>query len=115
LKGPRSEQLVVKVSGPPLVCAFDGTRFGQALFGERPTIEILPGRYALRIHNTLVWKTAEFAAEPGERVHCTVWNHGWDEAHYLLIVFVGWSPLASGWRAGPRPTSGLVPEARAGA
>ena len=42
-----------------IVCALDGKRFGQVLFGERLTVEIPPGRHALRIHNTLVWKTAE--------------------------------------------------------
>ena len=81
-------------------CALDGSRFGQVLFGERLTIEILPGRHALRIHNTLVWKTAEFGAEPGEHVHFTVWNRGWGEAHYLLIAFVGWSPLGVGLARG---------------
>ncbi len=83
-----------------IVCALDGTRFGQVLFGERLTIEILPGRHTLRIHNTLVWKTAEFGATPGEHVHFTVWNRGWGEAHYLLIVFVGWSPLGVGLARG---------------
>ena len=91
---PRDEQ------SRQIICALDGKRFGQVLFGERLTIEIPPGRHALRIHNTLVWKTAEFAAEPGEHVHFTVWNRGWGEAHYLLIVFVGWSPLGVGLARG---------------
>ena len=60
---PRDEQT------RQIVCALDGTRFGQVLFGERLTIEIPPGRHALRIHNTLVWKTAEFTAQPGEQVY----------------------------------------------
>ena len=91
---PRDEQT------RQIVCALDGRRFGQVLFGERLTIEILPGRHALRIHNTLVWKTAEFGAEPGEHVHFTVWNRGWGEAHYLLVAFVGWSPLGVGLARG---------------
>jgi hypothetical protein len=94
---PRDEQT------RQIVCALDGRRFGQVLFGERLTVEILPGRHALRIHNTLVWKTAAFGAEPGEHVHFTVWNRGWGEAHYLLIVFVGWSPLGVGLARG-RPS-----------
>jgi len=94
---PRDEQ------SRQIICALDGKRFGQVLFGERLTIEIPPGRHALRIHNTLVWKTAEFAAEPGEHVHFTVWNRAWGEAHYLLIVFVGWSPLGVGLARG-RPS-----------
>ena len=87
---PRDEQ------SRQIVCALDGKRFGQVLFGQRLTTEILPGRHALRVHNTLVWKTAEFGAEPGEHVHFTVWNRAWGEGHYVLIVFVGWSPLGVG-------------------
>ena len=91
---PRDEQT------RQIVCALDGRRFGQVLFGERLTIEIPPGRHALRIHNTLVWKTAEFGAQPGEHVHFTVWNRGWGGPHYLLIVLVGWSPLGVGLARG---------------
>ena len=91
---PRDEQT------RQIVCALDGKRFGQVLFGERLTVEIPPGQHALRIHNTLVWKTAAFGAEPGGHVHFTVWNRGWGEAHYLLIVFVGWSPLGVGLARG---------------
>jgi hypothetical protein len=29
-----------------------------------------------------------------------VWNRAWGEAHYLLIVFVGWSPLGVGLARG---------------
>ena len=47
-----------------------------------------------------MWKTAEFGAEPGEHVHFTVWNRAWGGAHYLLIVFVGWSPLGVGLARG---------------
>jgi hypothetical protein len=83
-----------------IVCALDGKRFGQVLFGQKLTIEILPGRHALRVHNTLVWKRAAFAAEPGEHVHFTVWNRAWGEGHYVLIVFVGWSPLGVGLARG---------------
>ena len=95
-----------------IVCALDGKRFGQVLFGQRLTIEILPGPHALRIHNTLVWKTAEFAAKPGGT--CTSRS----------VTAVGRGPTtscssssdgrrwASGWRAGRRPTWGppLMPD-----
>lgn len=97
---PRDEQ------SRQIVCALDGKRFGQVLFGQRRTIEIPPGRHVLRVHNTLVWKTAEFSAEPGEHVHFTVWNRGWGEVHYLLIVFVGWSPLGVGLARGTPADAG---------
>jgi hypothetical protein len=76
-----------------IICALDGGRFGQLLFGQRLTIEIPPGPHTLRVHNTLMWKTAAFEAGPGEHVHFSVWNRGWGEAYYLMIVFVGAAPL----------------------
>jgi hypothetical protein len=91
---PRDEQT------RQIVCALDGRRFGQVLFGQRLTIEIPPGRHALRVHNTLVWKTAEFVAGPGEHLHFTVWNRAWGEGHYVLIVLIGWSPLGVGLARG---------------
>ncbi|MEO5823722.1 MAG: hypothetical protein ABIT71_24720 [Vicinamibacteraceae bacterium] len=83
-----------------IICALDGKRFGQVLFGQRLTIEILPGAHSLRVHNTLMWKTAAFEAEPGGHVHFTVWNRGWGEAYYLMIVFVGAAPLGVGLARG---------------
>ena len=103
---PRDEQT------RQIVCALDGTRFGQVLFGQRLTIEIPPGRHRLRIHNTLVWKTAEFDARPGEHVHYTVWNRAWGEGHYVLIVFVGWSPLGVGLARGTPADLGPVADRR---
>src|SRR5678816_4772392 len=38
------------------------------LFGESVTLEVLPGRHRLRVHNTLFWKTIDFAIEPAERL-----------------------------------------------
>jgi hypothetical protein len=83
-----------------IICALDGRRFGQLLFGQRLTIEVVPGPHVLRIHNTLLWKTASFDVEPGGHVHYTVWNRGWGEAYYLMIVFVGAAPLGVGLAPG---------------
>ena len=83
-----------------IICALDGRRFGQVLFGQRLTIEVVPGPHQLRIHNTLLWKTALFDVEPGGHVHYTVWNRGWGEAYYLMIVFVGAAPLGVGLALG---------------
>ena len=83
-----------------IICALDGRRFGQVLYGQRLTIEVAPGPHLLRIHNTLLWRTAPFEAEPGAHVHYTVWNRGWGEAYYLMIVFVGAAPLGVGLAPG---------------
>lgn len=83
-----------------IICAVDGRRIGQLLFGETLTVEIAPGPHTLRVHNTLFWKTAGFEADPGGHVHFTVWNRGWGEGYYLMIVFVGAAPLGVGLARG---------------
>jgi hypothetical protein len=78
-----------------IICALDGKRFGQVLFGETLTCEIAPGFHTLRVHNTLIWKTLPFEAEPGGHVHFTVWNQAL--AGYLaMLVFLGSVPLGLG-------------------
>jgi hypothetical protein len=47
----------------------------RLMFGESCTIEVLPGRHRLRAHNTLMWRTIDFAVEPGEHLECTILNH----------------------------------------
>ena len=44
------------------------------LFGESFTTELEPGGHRLRVHNTLVWKTIDFAIEPGEHLEFIVIN-----------------------------------------
>ena len=43
-------------------------------YGDIVTIDVQPGRHRLRVHNTLFWKTREFAVEPGEHLECVVIN-----------------------------------------
>jgi len=43
-------------------------------FGDSVTMEVLPGRHRLRVHNTLFWKTIDFAIEPAERLEFQVIN-----------------------------------------
>ena len=50
-----------------------GTRVAL-LFGESFTTDLEPGRHRLRVHNTLVWKTIDFAIERGERLEFIVIN-----------------------------------------
>ena len=57
-----------------VVLALDGETIATLLFGERTSREIAPGPHRLRAHNTLVWKTVEFDARPGERVRFATVN-----------------------------------------
>jgi hypothetical protein len=50
-----------------------GTRVAL-VFGESFTTELEPGRHRLRVHNTLVWKTIDFAIEAGEHLEFIVIN-----------------------------------------
>jgi hypothetical protein len=44
-------------------------------FGESLTEQVEPGLHRLRAHNTLVWKTENFAVESGEHLEFLVINH----------------------------------------
>jgi len=62
------------------------------LFGESVTVEVLPGRHRLRVHNTLFWKTIDFAIEPAERLEFQVINSArwWT---YGMAGVLGSAPL----------------------
>jgi hypothetical protein len=78
-----------------IVYALDGERLGERLYGNLRTYEIAPGPHRLRVHNTLVWQTLFFDAEPGEHVHFTVWNRAWG-GYYVMMLFLGSAPLRLG-------------------
>ena len=82
-----------------IICALDGKRFGQVLYGETLTCEISPGPHLLRVHNTLVWKTAAFDVEPGGHAHFTVWNKALF-GYFTMLVFLGSAPLGLGLALG---------------
>jgi hypothetical protein len=83
-----------------IICALDGKRFGQVLYGETLTCEIAPGAHLLRVHNTLVWKTLAFEVEPGGHVHFTVWNRALF-GYFAMLAFLGSTPLGLGVAPGP--------------
>ena len=83
-----------------IICALDGKRVGQLLFGEILTFEIVPGPHLLRAHNTLVWKTLALDVQPGSHAHVTVWNRALG-GHVLLLAFLGVAPLGVGVALGP--------------
>lgn len=79
----RTRQVVLSLDGEPLA---------TLLFGDRVTREIAPGPHRLRAHNTLVWKTVEFEAKPGEHVRFTTVNRaGLGSA--ALVALLGVGPL----------------------
>ena len=79
----RTRQVVVSV---------DGDRMATLLFGERTSRDIGPGHHRLRAHNTLVWKTVEFDAAPGEHVRFRVVNRA-GLGSMTLVALLGVGPL----------------------
>jgi hypothetical protein len=75
-----------------VVLSLDGDRIATLLFGDRATREIAPGRHRLRAHNTLVWKTVEFEARPGEHVRFATVNRA-GLGSMALVALLGVGPL----------------------
>ena len=75
-----------------VIVSLDGKPFGTLLFGESETKPLPPGPHALRFNNTLVWKTVEFVAAPGEHVRFNVINRpGWGT--WWMLSLLGTGPL----------------------
>jgi hypothetical protein len=79
----RQRQIVVTLDGQPLA---------TLLFNESVTRELAPGRHRLRAHNTLVWKTVEFDAGPGEHVRFAAVNRA-GFGSMALVALLGVGPL----------------------
>jgi hypothetical protein len=97
-----------------IICALDGRRIGQLLFGETLTCEIVPGAHVLRVNNTLVWKSFRFEAEPADHVHVTVWNKALG-GYVLMLAFLGAAPLGLGVAPGRPAVTGQLPPAEVAA
>ena len=75
-----------------MIVSLDGEPLATLLYGESAARPLNPGRHTLRVHNTLVWKHAEFDAAPGEEVRFTIVNRpGW--ATWWLLSLLGAGPL----------------------
>ena len=79
----KSRQLVVSV---------DGIRIAELLWGDSVHHEVEPGAHALRVHNTLVWRTVQFCVAPGEQVFFEAVNRP-AASTYLLLPILGIGPL----------------------
>ena len=75
-----------------LVVSVDGRNAGTLLYGESVAVEVEPGSHRLRVHNTLVWKTVQFEAAPGEHVRFSAVNRA-GFGTYTMIGLLGAGPL----------------------
>ena len=75
-----------------VVVSIDGVKAATLMFGGSVTRELEPGRHRLRVHNTLVWKTAHFEVNDGEHASFTVVNRPGGSTNGLLTI-LGARPL----------------------
>jgi hypothetical protein len=75
-----------------LEVSIDGKPEGTLLFGDSVTRELAAGPHRLRVHNTLVWRTVEFALHAGEHVRFAAVNRA-GFGTYSLVALLGAGPL----------------------
>ncbi len=68
-----------------LIVTLDGQRVATLLWGDSVTRDINPGPHRVRVSNTLVWKTVEFTAAPGEQVFFEAVNRTGPGTIFTLI------------------------------
>jgi hypothetical protein len=72
--------------------SLDGERLGDLVFGEEVTRDIAPGHHVLKANNTMVWKTFEFDAVPGEDIRISAVNYS-GKGFWTLMLFAGVAPM----------------------
>ena len=72
--------------------SMDGDRMAVLNFGDSVTRDVVPGRHALRAHNTLVWKTLECDVKPGENVRFRIVNRP-GFGTYAMLGLLGTGPI----------------------
>lgn len=75
-----------------VVVSVDGRNVATLMFGDSVTHEVEPGPHRLRVHNTLVWKTANLDLKEGETATFTVVNRPGTGTTGLLSL-IGARPL----------------------
>lgn len=70
-----------------VIMSLDGREIATLLYDQTVTRPIPPGRHFLRAYNTLVWKTYDFTAAPGEEVHVTVINRAAPGMMWMVGLF----------------------------
>jgi len=79
----KSRQLIVWV---------DDVKVATLLWGDSITCELQPGPHRLRVSNTLVRKTLEFAVHPGEQAFFEAINRMGPGSIFMVMLF-GVGPL----------------------
>ena len=75
-----------------LEVSLDGEHIATLMFGEEITREVSPGNHRLRVHNTLVWRTADFDLAPGEHARFSAVNRA-GPGTYSMLSMLGVGPL----------------------
>ena len=75
-----------------MIVYFDGQKIGTLLFGDSVSRDIEPGPHSLRVSNTLVWKTVDFVAAPGEQIFFEIINRA-GFGTYPMLMILGVGPL----------------------
>ena len=87
-----SRTLDIDVAQRQVYVMLDDENIATLLFGQSVTREIAPGPHRLRLNNTLVKKTVEFEAAPGETIAFRFANRAGRFALPFLAV-MGVAPL----------------------
>jgi hypothetical protein len=75
-----------------VVVSIDGRKIATLMYGDAITAEVEPGPHRLRVHNTLVWKTAHFDLAESAHARFTVVNRPGGSTSGLLTI-LGARPL----------------------
>jgi hypothetical protein len=69
--------------------SLDEKRIGVLEAGQEVSQEVNPGRHRLRVHNTLFWKTIDFALAVGEHASFVVINRAGFGTYSVLAFMIG--------------------------
>ncbi|HVL69844.1 MAG TPA: hypothetical protein VM364_21475 [Vicinamibacterales bacterium] len=72
--------------------SIDGRSVAELLYGDTFTGTVAAGPHRIRAHNTLVWKTLDFDAEPGEHIRFRVVNRP-GIGTYAMLSLLGTGPI----------------------
>ena len=67
--------------------SLDDEQIAYMMFGDTVTRTVAPGTHRLKANNTLVWKSLEFEAKPGEEVRFSVVNYSGKGFALMLTLF----------------------------
>jgi hypothetical protein len=95
---PGMARLTVHRSSPAdarqrqVILTLDGEPLATLLYDQQTTRQIPAGQHRLRANNTLVWKTIEFEAAPGDDLHISIVNRA-APGMLALVALFGAGPM----------------------